>query len=332
MAQPVSKKASKKPGEEDDPVNGIKFDEPDMSSVEHQQTLAFRGKFYSELVIVNSNEKRAKSALSKAFWIDKLLKAHVPQSKGKHFINMGHSGKTEDGQPTIWLFPEETLWMLEHGHIELTDEQGNAVRRRWLWERFFCRAPIEGFTPMHYSAYCHMRNSGYVVRRWNKRAPTPEMSKDDPSCWDLVEKENSLENGYIVFEVWPPSMAAGFSRKNPPKSCWKLLPWKLDSNCFPAEAWSKVAGEGSMIALSGTAGSRCSFFQVHQTKIESNVAAKQPILKKQKGKEKKKNQVEKKEVVEVKEVILGEQLNNNLEKEQGKSNQWFCKASDWMNY
>ena len=87
----------KKSNEEEDPVNGLKFDEPDLSSKDQSDALHFRGKFYSKLVIANSSETRAKSTISIAFWIDEVVKSHVPQSKGKHFINMGHSGKTEEG-------------------------------------------------------------------------------------------------------------------------------------------------------------------------------------------------------------------------------------------
>ena len=145
------------------------------------------------------------------------------------------------------------------------------LTRQWLWERIFCTNDVHGIYPQHYAAYQHLRNSGYPVRRWKRRAPTPAQSLEDATVWKrMMESEEGIENGSVVFEAWTPPTTSNFKRSNPPPSHWRILPWTSAHDFGAALAWSKAAGTGAMMALSGAAATRCSFLQVVSAPIGRN--------------------------------------------------------------
>ena len=156
-------------------------------------------------------------------------------------------------------------------------------------------------------------------------------------CWnDVSSKEEGVENGYVVFEVWPPSMAAGFRRKDPPKCQWRVLPWKLESDCFPAECWSKAAGVGAMIALSGHAGTRCSFFQVVGTSVQANTFRNEKNAKrKNSAKNVSKDKNKEKEIAKMnkkrKEEKKNESRNAKSTVNEVQTKKWFPTISQWSN-
>ena len=226
----------KKKSDHKDPVNGVKFEEVDLSDPDQVATLQFRGGTYVEMIERNAKQTRFKKQSSRGIWDDRLQVAKVTQPKGKSFKVMGYTGE----KGTTYLYPEEALWLLEVGQLELLDDKGESISRQWLWERIFCASDVVGLGPQHYSAFQHLRNHGYVARRWKRRAPTPEMSVADPSSWGkMVEQDKGIENGWVVFEVWAPTETANFRRSNPSKSHWRILPWSIESDFGAALAWSK---------------------------------------------------------------------------------------------
>jgi hypothetical protein len=226
----------KKKTDHKDPVNGVKFEEVDLSDPNQIATLHYRGDGYVAMIERNAKQSRFKKQASRGIWDDELRVVKVTQPKGKSFKVMGFTGE----KGTTYLYPEEALWLLEMGQLELLDGQNQPITRQWLWERLFCSSDIVGLGPQHYSAFQHLRNHGYVARRWNRRAPTPEMSIADPASWNrMVEQEGGIENGWIVFEVWAPTETGNFKRSKPPKSHWRILPWSIESDFGAALAWSK---------------------------------------------------------------------------------------------
>ncbi len=289
-----------------DPANGVKFDRVDMTEAMQLAALTYRGAKYVELVQRNSSDLRAKRASSDGVWDETRRQVSLAKAKGKSFQVMGFS----EGAVT-WLHPEEALWLLDNGQLSLKNSQGQPLPRSWLWERLFCTTDIAGLAPQHYSAYQHLRSGGYPTRRWSRRAPTPALSLADPSSWEHV-MTHDMPDGWIVFEVWAPHQAASFRRSNPPKSAWRILPWSIEADCGAAAAWNRVAGPGAMMALSGAAGTRCSFLEVAQCTIGPNPAvpqAKDAVLRAERKRPR--GEAEKKE------------------EEEGESRPWFPPASEW---
>jgi hypothetical protein len=224
-----------------------------------------------------------------------------------------------------WLYPEEALWLLDGGQLALKDVNGKELPRSWLWQRMFCTTDIVGLAPQHYSAYQHLRSSGYPTRRWSKRAPTPQMSLEDPMSWQrMMDQDCGIENGWIVFEVWAPPEAASFRRSNPPKSSWRILPWSIDADCGAAAAWNRVAGGGAMMALSGSAGTRCSFLEVAKCQIGGNPSVPQNrdvVLRVAAAPAGWQN------------VQLGTQQQEQQQKQQQEQERgWYPKAEEWSSH
>ena len=249
-----------------DPTDGTKFTEVDLSDADQVATLHYRGEAYMGSVEATAGQLRIKVDGTEGFWDEERKLVSVRKPKGKAFNVMGFTDRSMTS-----LYPEEAMWMLDLGKMAIrASEDPNApyLTRSWLWERLFCSADMMGLRPEHFSAYLHLRNSGYVVRRWNRRAPN---QADDASAWQrMMENPGGIEDGTIVFETWPPPAVARFRRTAPPPSLWRVLPWSIDADFGAALMWSQAAGEGAMMALSSAGGSRCSFLSVAQRAIGRN--------------------------------------------------------------
>ncbi len=338
--------------EQADPANGAKFEAGDIGDTEaallQSATLAHRASRLVQLVARNESDLRAKRSASHAVWHEDRRQISLAKPKGKAFqvkqtLTQGGRKKKKNThtkkdnscfffsssflclskkvmgwseRDVTWLHPEEGLWLLDGGQLLLRDTEGRELPRSWLWQRLFCRSDLPGLAPQHYSAYQHLRSSGYPTRRWSRRAPTPDMSIRDPSSWQrMMQQEGGIQDGWIVFEVWAPPEAASFRRSNPPKSSWRILPWSIDADCGAAAAWNRAAGPGAMMALSGSAGTRCSFLEVAKCQIGANPSVPQArdiVLRPERPQNA---------------DLLGTFMEHQSEPEQ--SRKWFPVAQEW---
>lgn len=96
-------------------------------------------------------------ALAAADWDVTQCMARVATSKGHA---MGSMGEFRDGGQ--WLYPEETLYLVDRGGLDLRiDGLPASVQRAWA----VAMGARNAVSVEEYLAYAHLRRAGYVVRR-----------------------------------------------------------------------------------------------------------------------------------------------------------------------
>lgn len=289
MSEPAEKRGrvlkQKKSAERQDPVQGVKFESVELESEEHKAVIAYRNECFCSGLLEKEEGRRLHSGYSEGIWDEGRMLVKVAKPKGKHWKTMGHPVKFEGVGTLLCLYPEEALWFVDTGNLLLKSVEGVVLDRRWLWERLFALGLNQGseISPQHFAAFSYFRSLGYAVARWKWRVPSPQVAEADPESWNRVFVAPSKQEGarldgaapltWIVFEVWKAASVSTFKKSSPPPSDWRVLAWPLDSTCWPAAAWSSVAGAESMVALSGVTGTAPSFFQVSWQTLPRNPMA-----------------------------------------------------------
>lgn len=95
----------------------------------------------------------------RAVWYDELQKAQVDVARGPHFKTIG----TSDSQGKVWLYPEEAIYLLERGSMELFWPNGVQISLQGAYAVCAGKMGLDGIDKIH--TYSHLKRSGFVVQR-----------------------------------------------------------------------------------------------------------------------------------------------------------------------
>lgn len=95
----------------------------------------------------------------RAVWFDELQKAQVDVARGPHFKTIG----TSDSQGKVWLYPEEAIYLLERGSMELFWPNGVQISLQGAYAVCAGKMGDDGIDKIH--TYSHLKRSGFVVQR-----------------------------------------------------------------------------------------------------------------------------------------------------------------------
>ena len=169
------------------PKRGEKDFEPHGTS--HQDTLLSVSRQAMHNALSTTRIQAPKAHLI-GHWHASLNQCAVTQSKGPHFKTLGKA----DRESIVWLLPEETLYLLERGNLDVRWEQpqGNWVTPMSLQGAYaVCigdevedRIGLERWT-----VYAALKRSGYVVMR----APSWTEPENEPPTGDQQESDRSSQ-------------------------------------------------------------------------------------------------------------------------------------------
>ncbi|KAG5361899.1 putative tRNA-splicing endonuclease subunit sen54 [Yarrowia sp. C11] len=95
----------------------------------------------------------------RAVWYDELQKAQVDVARGPHFKTIG----TSDSQGKVWLYPEEAIYLLERGSMELFWPNGVQISLQGAYAVCAGKMGLDGIDKIH--TYSHLKRAGFVVQR-----------------------------------------------------------------------------------------------------------------------------------------------------------------------
>lgn len=136
--------------------------------------------------------------------------AYVPNPKGQYFKSIGRA----DRWNRVWLLPEEALYLLERGSLdirwpvdeeergEMEDEEGIPMSLQAAYACFMGRA---GLTMERFSVYTGLRRLGYTVIRapgWDDTHDGSGEGDIDSSSSDLSKFQQNQEGAFGRFLQW----------------------------------------------------------------------------------------------------------------------------------
>lgn len=95
----------------------------------------------------------------RAVWHSEQQKAEVDVARGPHFKSIG----TSDSKGKIWLYPEETIYLLERGSMELYWPNGVQITLQGSYAVCAGQMGEDGIDKLH--TYSHLKRAGYLVQR-----------------------------------------------------------------------------------------------------------------------------------------------------------------------
>lgn len=95
----------------------------------------------------------------RAVWYDELQKAQVDVARGPHFKTIG----TSDSAGKVWLYPEEAIYLLERGSMELFWPNDVQISLQGAYAICAGKMGPDGIDKIH--TYSHLKRSGFVVQR-----------------------------------------------------------------------------------------------------------------------------------------------------------------------
>ena len=125
----------------------------------------------------------------------------VESQKGQHFRTMGRA----DAGGRVWLLPEETLYLLERGNLDVRCGEGAVV---WSLQAAYAMLVGRGGVGLErYTVYAGLKRSGYVVQRG------PAWDEEDGEGGDVVEPRGVETVGRKSVFAWMYRLL--FERKPP---------------------------------------------------------------------------------------------------------------------
>lgn len=153
------------------PKRGEKDFEPDGTEFQDSALQSSRQAMYSALSGTRAHTSKNHCT---ATWIDEIRLARVEQARGGHFMSMGRA----DSFGTIWLYPEELLYLVERGSLECFFPQGLQMS---LQAVYAC-AVTNASELETYQIYSHLRKIGFIVQRHTALDPMKD-ELPDSSNW-----------------------------------------------------------------------------------------------------------------------------------------------------
>lgn len=153
------------------PKRGEKDFEPDGTDFQDSALAKSRQAMYSALSGTRAHTSKNHCT---ATWINEIRLARVEQAKGGHFMSMGRA----DSFGTIWLYPEELLYLVERGSLECFFPQGLQMS---LQAVYACAITNDSELET-YQIYSHLRKIGFIAQRHSALDPV-KTELPDSSNW-----------------------------------------------------------------------------------------------------------------------------------------------------
>ncbi|CAN6657018.1 tRNA-splicing endonuclease subunit Sen54p [Trichomonascus vanleenenianus] len=139
------------------PKRGEKDFEPDGTGVQSSTLKDSRNAMYEAL---SQERKHASKNHIRATWFSDLKKARVDIARGPHFTTIGKA----DSSGVIWLCPEEVIYLVERGSMELWYPNGVSMPLQAVYASV---AETESdLDQLH--VYSYLKKIGYIVMRANE--------------------------------------------------------------------------------------------------------------------------------------------------------------------
>ncbi|KAK9257473.1 tRNA-splicing endonuclease subunit sen54 N-term-domain-containing protein [Lipomyces tetrasporus] len=173
------------------PKRGEKEYEPTGSASDRNNVDESRQAMYTAL---NGERQHTSKVHISGIWYPHLRKAKVLVARGPHFKSIGKA----DSSGTIWLLPEEVIYLVERGSMSLYNARGDLKISLQA-----CYAACLGACQGHerYLVYAYLKRLGFIVQR--------ATSFDESGEEQVVQKPDSCRIGRL----------------------WKFLLQKFDSFC-----------------------------------------------------------------------------------------------------
>lgn len=164
----LSQFASNKKGATDAqalPKRGEKDFEPDGTDAQDKILAESRQAMHDAL---NGERKHTNKVHVEATWREDKELAEVSIARGSHFKSVGKA----DSSGTVWLLPEETIYMVERGGLECWWEEGIPMTLQGVYAS--CLEACGGLE--RYQVYAYLRRAGYILLRaptWSSTSKSP---------------------------------------------------------------------------------------------------------------------------------------------------------------
>ncbi|KAG5367113.1 putative tRNA-splicing endonuclease subunit sen54 [Yarrowia sp. B02] len=178
-----------------DAISGVK-------AVESAQTLPKRGEKDFEQDATEYQQKVLQSSLNamygalegerrhaakshvRAVWFDELQKAQVDVARGPHFKTIG----TSDSAGKVWLYPEEAIYLLERGSMELYWPNGVQISLQGAYAVCAGKMGDDGIDRVH--TYSHLKRAGFVVQRASQAVTEPVVREKTKMSFSWIYRFN----------------------------------------------------------------------------------------------------------------------------------------------
>lgn len=127
---------------------------------------------------LNGERKHTNKVHVQATWRTEKELAEVSIARGSHFKSVGKA----DSSGTVWLLPEETIYMVERGGLECWWEEGVPMTLQGVYAS--CLEACGGLE--RYQVYAYLRRAGYILLRaptWGSDVPQQSFYDPHPSTY-----------------------------------------------------------------------------------------------------------------------------------------------------
>ena len=151
------------------PSRGIKDFEPHGTKLQQSTLDASREAMHDVL----SQTRTHSQNVERAVWDPESGGAWVTKPGGKWAISVGQSKRTTNNGSRLWLLPEEALWLIDRGSLDIRwpagpgegPDDGIPMSLQGAYAVFIRHEQSYPLSPEMYSVYAYLKRAGYVVLR-----------------------------------------------------------------------------------------------------------------------------------------------------------------------
>jgi tRNA-splicing endonuclease subunit Sen54 len=177
------------------PSRGTKDFEPHGTKLQQSTLEASRQAMYDVLNQTRTHNLRD----SRAVWDAETGGAWVINPGGKWTVSVGQSRRCPGKGTRLWLLPEETLWLIDRGSLDVRwpaipgeeEEDGMPMSLQGAYAVCIRSDSAHPLSLEMYSVYAYLKRAGYIVVREN--------SNPQNTAKDSVSKAGVLDSGLLHF-------------------------------------------------------------------------------------------------------------------------------------
>ena len=151
------------------PSRGIKDFEPHGTKLQQSTLDASRQAMYDVLIQTRTHQQNAQRAV----WDPESGGVWVTRPGGKWAISVGQSKRTASNVPRLWLLPEEALWLIDRGSLDIRWpagpgeglDDGMPMSLQGAYAVFIRTEQPYPLSVEMYSVYAYLKRAGYIVLR-----------------------------------------------------------------------------------------------------------------------------------------------------------------------
>lgn len=151
------------------PSRGIKDFEPHGTKLQQSTLDASRQAMYDVLSVTRTHSQHAQRAV----WDSQSGGAWVTKPGGKWATSVGQSKRTANNGSRLWLLPEEALWLIDRGSLDIRwpagpgeePDDGIPMSLQGAYAAFVRHEQSYPLTLEMYSVYAYLKRAGYIVLR-----------------------------------------------------------------------------------------------------------------------------------------------------------------------